>query len=638
MTEDGLTAIFSGSSTRHIYPETSIVSHRVPEDLIGSSSATTKNDKVFSTVEYNVDAESASVEFTRITDLEVNKSIWHKIYYNYIVLDKTTLDISIKESFLYNNDLKPVEEGRRVWSWYNYLYFWLADCFNINTWQVAGTGMQLGLNWWQCWLTVWIGYTFAGIFVVLNSRFGTAYHLCFPISCRASFGIFFSLWPIINRIVMAIVWYAVQAWLGSQPISLMLRSIFGKDLQQRIPNHFGSPNTNTYEFMCFFIFWVISIPFVLVPPHKIRHLFTLKAILIPFAAFGFLIWSLKRSHGKIALSSLNDSAPEGSEFSWIFVRSLMSCISNFAALIINAPDFSRFAKNPNASLWSQLIAIPLFFAITCLIGIIVTAAGYEMYGVNYWSPLDVLGRFLETSYTRGTRAGVFLIAFVFALAQLGTNISANSLSCGTDMTALFPRYINIKRGGVFCIMMALCVCPWNMMSSSSKFTNALGAYAIFLSSIAGVICADYYIVRRGYLKLTHLFLSHKDSFYMYGNKFGINWRAIVAYLCGIAPNLPGFIHDVGDNIHVAEGAIRLYYIGYPVGFFVAMVVYLILCWFFPIPGTPVNNFLKDKGWFQRWANVENFEEQWRSELIKNNCTDDLVSVYDMDWKNEKVVY
>ncbi|CAL9728857.1 allantoin permease [Monosporozyma unispora] len=638
MTEDGLTAIFSGSSTKHIYPETSIVSRRIIDDTIDTFNDITKSGKSIDIAEIDEDNESTSIEFTEVTDLPKYKSIWHKIYYEYIILDKSTLDVSIKESFLYNNDLKPVEEKRRVWSWYNYLYFWLADCFNINTWQVAGTGMQLGLNWWQCWLTVWIGYTFAGIFVVLSSRVGSAYHLSFPISCRAAFGIFFSLWPIINRIVMAIVWYAVQAWLGAQPVSLMLRSIFGKDLPDRIPNHFGSPNSTTYEFMCFFIFWVVSIPFVLVPPHKIRHLFTVKAVLIPFAAFGFLIWALKRSHGKIALSTLNDFAPGGSEFSWIFVRSMMSCIANFAALIINAPDFSRFAKSPNASLWPQLIAIPLFFAITCLIGILVTAAGYEMFGINYWSPLDVLGKFLETSYTRGARAGVFLISFVFALAQLGTNISANSLSCGTDMTALFPRYINIKRGGVFCIMMALCICPWNLMSSSSKFTSSLSAYSIFLSSIYGCIFCDYYIVRRGYLKLTHMFLAQEGSYYMYGNRYGFNWRALVAYLCGIAPNLPGFIHDVGNNINISDGAIRLYYLGYPVGFFIAAVIYLTLCWFFPVPGVPVHNFLKDRGWHQRWAYVENFEEQWREELQRSDLVSDTISVDELNWKDEKIIY
>lgn len=146
MTEDGLTAIFSGSSTKHIYPETSIVSRRIIDDTIDTFNDITKSGKSIDIAEIDEDNESTSIEFTEVTDLPKYKSIWHKIYYEYIILDKSTLDVSIKESFLYNNDLKPVEEKRRVWSWYNYLYFWLADCFNINTWQVAGTGMQLGIK------------------------------------------------------------------------------------------------------------------------------------------------------------------------------------------------------------------------------------------------------------------------------------------------------------------------------------------------------------------------------------------------------------------------------------------------------------------------------------------------------------
>ena len=329
------------------------------------------------------------------------KSKWEKFYNEHLVVDKSTVGVSLLDSFMFNNDLKPVEKKRRVWSWYNFCYFWLAECFNINTWQIAATGLQLGLNWWQCWITIWIGYGFVGLFVVLASRIGSAYHLSFPISSRASFGVFFSLWPIINRVVMAIVWYSVQSWIALTPVSLMLRSIFGKNLPDRIPDHFGSPNATTYEFMCFFIFWVVEFPFLLIQPHKVRHLFTVKAALVPFASFGFLIWAVRKAGGTIALGSLNSVQPQGSAFSWAFLRSIMGCMANFSTMVINAPDFSRFSKSKNSALWSQFICIPFLFSITCLIGILVTAAGYELYGENYWSPLDVLEQFLIRSYTKG---------------------------------------------------------------------------------------------------------------------------------------------------------------------------------------------------------------------------------------------
>ncbi|SSD61155.1 related to Uracil permease [Saccharomycodes ludwigii] len=547
---------------------------------------------------------------------ETTELPWYKKLIYALELDNSDHDRSVRDSFLYNHDLRPVEQARRKWSWFNYVYFWIADCFNINTWQIASTGLQLGLKWWEAWLTVWIGYFFTGCFVVLGAKIGSNYHISFPVSARVSFGIFFSLWPVINRIVLSVIWYSCQTYLGMEPVSLMLQSIFGNDLPERIHNHINSPNTTTYQFMCFFIFWVCELPFIYIHPHQIRHLFTVKACLVPFAAFGFLIWALVKSHGEIALTSLNGvDHLSTKDHGWAFVRGVLNSIANFATLIVNAPDFSRFSVTSESAIWSQLFSIPFFFSVTSLIGIIVTSAAYKLYGVNYWSPVDVLQRFLDDGFTRGDRAGVFLISFVFCVAQLGTNISANSLSAGTDMTALLPRFISIRRGGYVCALLALCICPWNLMASSSKFTDALSAYAVFLSSIAGVICCDYYVVRRGYVDLLQLYTGdQKKSIYMYSNRFGLNWRALAAYLGGIVPNMPGFIGDVGNNIYVPQGAIYLYYLNYLVGYFVSFLLYLILCYFFPVPGSK----LGDKNWYETFINVEYFEEE-RNQFLNDDA-------------------
>ena len=39
------------------------------------------------------------------------------------------------------------------------------------------------------------------------------------------------------------------------------------------------------------------------------------------------------------------------------VKGIMSSIANFATLIVNNPDFARFAKKPRDALWSQLITV-----------------------------------------------------------------------------------------------------------------------------------------------------------------------------------------------------------------------------------------------------------------------------------------
>ncbi len=160
-----------------------------------------------------------------------------------------------------------------------------------------------------------------------------------------------------------------------------------------------------------------------------------------------------------------------------------------------------------------------------------------IYGETIWSPLDLLSRFLDEGGS-GTRVGVFFIAFAFALAQLGTNIAANSVSAGSDMTALLPRFINIRRGGYICAAVGLAMCPWNLLSSSNNFTTYLSAYSVFLSSIAGVIISDYYFVRKGYLEVKELYSARKSGPYFYF--YGVNWRAYVAYIAGILVNVVGF--------------------------------------------------------------------------------------------------
>ncbi|CAI4245932.1 ASN_HP2_G0001310.mRNA.1.CDS.1 [Saccharomyces cerevisiae] len=59
------------------------------------------------------------------------------------------LQESLRSTYLYNTDLRPVEAKRRTWTWKQYIFFWISGSFNVNTWQISATGLQLGLNWWQ---------------------------------------------------------------------------------------------------------------------------------------------------------------------------------------------------------------------------------------------------------------------------------------------------------------------------------------------------------------------------------------------------------------------------------------------------------------------------------------------------------
>lgn len=210
--------------------------------------------------------------------------------------------------------------------------------------------------------------------------------------------------------------------------------------------------------MSFFLFWLLSLPALWFPVHKIRHLFTVKAVYSPIAAISFFAWAIARAKGLGPIVHQPHTV-HGSALAWAVVKAIMSCLGNFATLIVNDPDFSRFARKPKDALWSQLLTIPIGFGVTSFIGIIASSSSAVIFGGEMvWNPLDLLGKF-QVGASSAERFGIFVISTGFALAQLGTNISANSVSAGTDLTALLPRYLTIRRGSYICAAVGLAMNP-----------------------------------------------------------------------------------------------------------------------------------------------------------------------------------
>lgn len=89
-------------------------------------------------------------------------------------------------------------------------------------------------------------------------------------------------------------------------------------------------------------------------------------------------------------------------------------------------------NHPAISQYIQLFIIPIAFTFCGFIGIAVTSAGQVLYGSIIWDPLKLIDQW-------DNRAAAFFAAFAFCLATIGTNVSANSLCAGNDMTALWPK-------------------------------------------------------------------------------------------------------------------------------------------------------------------------------------------------------
>src|SRR6185503_17230566 len=132
----------------------------------------------------------------------------------------------------------------------------------------------------------------------------------------------------------------------------------------------------------------------------------------------------------------------------------------------------------------------------------------------------------------------FIALIALLIATLTTNVAANVVSPSNDFSSLDPRRISFRTGGLVTGCLGILMMPWNLMDSFSDYIFGwLVGYSGLLGPIAGVMIADYFLVRRSHLKLDDLY--RRNGIYEYEN--GINLRAVAALVVGIVVALLGLV-------------------------------------------------------------------------------------------------
>lgn len=187
--------------------------------------------------------------------------------------------------------------------------------------------MQSGLSWWQSFLAVFVGFVLVGMLAVLNARLASVYHVGFPISMRVCFGLLGGFLPICERLLMGAVWQGVQSWYGGECVSLMIRSIWPSYIH--LSDHHLNRYINQMQLVSFVIFLLFNFLIMLPSPQKIRHLFTVKAILSPVALFGLLGWMVgdARGHG-LSHAVQAGGTLTGNKLAWVWLSTCTSSLGN----------------------------------------------------------------------------------------------------------------------------------------------------------------------------------------------------------------------------------------------------------------------------------------------------------------------
>jgi len=168
-------------------------------------------------------------------------------------------------------------------------------------------------------------------------------------------------------------------------------------------------------------------------------------------------------------------------------------------------------------------------------------------------------------------AVIAISMFTVVVATLAVNIAANVVSPANDFANAFPKWISFRTGGLITGIVGILMQPWRLLADPSGYIFGwLGGYSGGLGSIAGVLIADYWLVRGKHLALGDLYRRRGDYTFL----GGWNLRAVAATLMGCALSWSGPIFNkLGMPVWFFD---KLYSYGWFVGFGVAGLVYLLL--------------------------------------------------------------
>ena len=418
-----------------------------------------------------------------------------------------------------------------------------------------------------------VGTTCVAIPMVLNGAIGARLHIPFAVIIRSSFGFYLAYFCIASRAILAMFWLGIQGANGAVCITIMLRAIWPSynNIVNTLP---ASAGITTQGMVSYFLFWIIQLPLLLIPPTRLRYLFMVKLIAAPITAIATLGWIVHKAGGGGELFNLPPTK-FGSERAYLWLSSMSAVTGSWATLACNIPDFSRYARSSKGQ-YIQLPFLPIIFTLCGVLGIVTTSASYVLYGTYLWNPLTINEKWLDGGH--GGRTAAFFAALSWYIAQVGTNITANSISAANDLTVLFPRFVNIKRG---CVIAAIIggwvIVPWKILASANTFLSFMGGYAVFLAPIAGILASDYWLVKKQNIDVPGLY----DPNGRYRYRSGINWRAAAAFLIPVTPLLPGLGNSITQIQGLSPGIVNLYTFDWLFGFVVSIILYTGLSLAFP---------------------------------------------------------
>ncbi|MCW7538769.1 NCS1 family nucleobase:cation symporter-1 [Aquabacterium sp. A7-Y] len=422
---------------------------------------------------------------------------------------------------LANADLVPTSEAQRHWRWKDYAALWVGMVICVPTYTMASSMLDQGFSWQMAIWLVFVANCIVLVPMLLIGRAGTKHGIPFPVLARASFGVKGASLPAVLRGLVACGWFSINCYFGGLALHGLLNTL-GMGLAAPAAGETISDS----QFVCFLAFWALHLGFIWKGLESVRVLEVVAAPLMIVASVALVAWAFV-TVSPAQIFQLPAKVVEGGPRTW---AALTGLVGFWATLALNIPDFTRFARSQRDQVIGQAIGLPLPMALFSLVGVIGFSVSQILYGKAQLFPDGLLTQMGPVA------AGLGLV--VILLANLTTNVAANLVSPSYDFSQLAPGRISFRTGGLIAAGLGLLFLPWKLLATSGGYLFTwLGGYGTLLGAIAGILLVDYYLLRKTELNLRDLY--RRGGEYEY--RKGWNPQAVIAFVIGVLPCLPGYL-------------------------------------------------------------------------------------------------
>jgi len=455
-------------------------------------------------------------------------------------------------------ELLPVKPEEKTTGTIGYTLMILSMAITTSIFFLGWISQILGLSLAQTIVAATIGNTAVAIIMTLNGYVGIKYGIPFPVQLRYTFGFKGSIIPLLVRVIVSIFWYGVDGYIAAWAITEMAMLIAG------VPPDVIVTEGLRYTPITFVIYllfvWAVGMKKI----KGIKYLDVIAGpLLMAFFAW-FVAYLTTLFPGKVI-------PVWESKVGWLssnFFLAIAIQTAWWATIALNVSDICRYNKRMITLAYGHILGLIAPQIAGTYLGYVAT---YLTGGI--YSPIDIIAKYAPVPVL-----GFFGLLFA-TLATGSTNVTGDVPAATNGIIRLikvsWEKAVSIATFLAWLVIGPYSIVFWQKsLDVANYLLNFNWYYSMWLGPIAGVMVIDYWVFRRGLIKLE--FLYDPNGPYKYHGGFGLH--GLIAFFAGIIGEY--IISAIQGNLQVYFGIIPVpgIELAWYYGFFISAIAYLIIAY------------------------------------------------------------